>query len=518
VEDDTNPDSTPTVINTDGRLIVGYSSALTIAGITPPIQVQGSSNNTSAISSANWGTSATGQPQYLFLKSKSGTIGTQGIVASGDYLGQITWAGDDGVASIPASSIRSEVDGTPGVNDMPGRLIFNTTADGASSTTERMRIDSVGAVGIGATANVGSTLAIRKNITGATTSYGVLLFATISSDVTSTASMFQSFPSTQAAAFTLSGLNHFYANQNTIGATSAVTNQYGFNAETSLTGATNNYGFYSNIAAAANRWNFYAAGTAANLFSGVSQFSVGTAALPAITQISDLNTGFFFPAADTLGFTTGGSERMRIDSTGAVGIGGSPNTGVGVVNYTFGTTTTAYGTHTRSTIPATATSIANIFHTWLSTAANGGTPYTLAQVNHYNTQQVTINADSTITEQKGYVVSSGLTAATNNYGFHTGLAAAANRWNFYAAGTARNYMAADLTVNGATAIPAGGTAGAGLMVSTTANFGVFFGSGAPTLSAAKGSLYLRSDGSTVNDRMYVNTNGSTTWTSVVTSA
>jgi hypothetical protein len=67
-----------------------------------------------------------------------------------------------------------------------------------------------------------------------------------------------------------------------------------------------------------------------------------------------------------------------------------------------------------------------------------------------------------------------------------------------------------------TAIPAGGTAGAGYTFSSTANFGVFFGSGAPTLSAAQGSLYLRSDGSTTNNRMYVNTNGTTGWTAVTT--
>ena len=69
-----------------------------------------------------------------------------------------------------------------------------------------------------------------------------------------------------------------------------------------------------------------------------------------------------------------------------------------------------------------------------------------------------------------------------------------------------------------TAVPAGGTAGAGLKMSSTSNLGVFFGSGAPTLAAAKGSLYLRTDGSTTNDRMYVNTNGSTTWTAVTTAA
>lgn len=70
----------------------------------------------------------------------------------------------------------------------------------------------------------------------------------------------------------------------------------------------------------------------------------------------------------------------------------------------------------------------------------------------------------------------------------------------------------------ATAIPAGGTAGAGYVLSSATNFGVFFGSGAPTLSAAKGSLYLRSDGTTTNDRMYVNTDGATAWTAVITAS
>lgn len=69
-----------------------------------------------------------------------------------------------------------------------------------------------------------------------------------------------------------------------------------------------------------------------------------------------------------------------------------------------------------------------------------------------------------------------------------------------------------------TAIPAGGTAGTGYLLSSTSNFGMFFGSGAPTLSAAKGSLYLRSDGSTTNDRAYINTNGTTTWTALTTAA
>jgi len=75
-----------------------------------------------------------------------------------------------------------------------------------------------------------------------------------------------------------------------------------------------------------------------------------------------------------------------------------------------------------------------------------------------------------------------------------------------------------VTAYNATAIPAGGTAGVGYKFSSTSNFGVFFGSGAPTLSAAKGSLYLRSDGSGVSDRAYINTDASATWTPITTSA
>lgn len=74
------------------------------------------------------------------------------------------------------------------------------------------------------------------------------------------------------------------------------------------------------------------------------------------------------------------------------------------------------------------------------------------------------------------------------------------------------------TLQGSTAIPAGGATTDGILLSSTSSFGIFFGSGAPTLSAAQGSIYLRSDGSSTSTRLYVNTNGSTTWTNVTTAA
>jgi hypothetical protein len=64
----------------------------------------------------------------------------------------------------------------------------------------------------------------------------------------------------------------------------------------------------------------------------------------------------------------------------------------------------------------------------------------------------------------------------------------------------------------ATAPPASGSNTVGIRLSSTANLGIYFGSGAPTFSAAQGSIYLRTDGSSTSTRLYVNTNGTTGWT------
>ena len=74
-----------------------------------------------------------------------------------------------------------------------------------------------------------------------------------------------------------------------------------------------------------------------------------------------------------------------------------------------------------------------------------------------------------------------------------------------------------VTALSGSALTAGGAA-AFVGTNTAASMGIYFGSGAPTVAAAKGSLYLRSDGSGTSDRAYINTNGSTTWTALTTVA
>jgi hypothetical protein len=178
------------LIDSSGRLLVGHSTSQTIGGGHSGIQVNGSHVEIAAARHSN---NASG-PYFSLGKSRSGSSPGATVVQDGDALGYIQFAGADGtdIDSL-AASIGVRVDGTPGSNDMPGRLMFNTTADGATSPTERMRIDSSGNVIVGGdTAGFQSKLTTGAGssdeaitILSGTSSTGSLYFAdgTAASDV-----------------------------------------------------------------------------------------------------------------------------------------------------------------------------------------------------------------------------------------------------------------------------------------------------------------------------------------------
>ena len=70
--------------------------------------------------------------------------GTPTILQNGDTVGAILFAAGDGTdMRTKSAQILSQVDGEPGSNDMPGRLVFSTTADGGGLTpTERVCVPS----------------------------------------------------------------------------------------------------------------------------------------------------------------------------------------------------------------------------------------------------------------------------------------------------------------------------------------------------------------------------------------
>jgi hypothetical protein len=87
-------------------------------------------------------TTATGAAILTLARSRGTTAGSYTVVSSGDSLGRLSFQGADGTDFVGAAEISAQVDDTPGANDMPGRLVFSVTADGAASPTEALRISN----------------------------------------------------------------------------------------------------------------------------------------------------------------------------------------------------------------------------------------------------------------------------------------------------------------------------------------------------------------------------------------
>jgi hypothetical protein len=141
-------------LDTSGRLLVGTSSARgNFSGTdTPQFQVEGTTFNTATISVTS--ASSLGGGNIELAGTGTGTVGNTGTVSNNGYLGSIHFLGGDGTNLRKGAAIDCQVDGTPGANDMPGRLVFSTTADGASSPTERMRITNNGDTAVISPGNV----------------------------------------------------------------------------------------------------------------------------------------------------------------------------------------------------------------------------------------------------------------------------------------------------------------------------------------------------------------------------
>jgi hypothetical protein len=273
--------------------------------------------------------------------------GTSGQALITDGSGVLSWSSAaSGDVYGPASATDNAVaryDGTT------GKIIQNSAVTIADTTGDMAGVGTLtlnSTLGVKTAASAEYNILVGGNLTGGANSGGLRFQSQIQSDVTSNARGIISIPSTAAAAFTIGNLEHFFAGQGSLGAGSAISNQYGYRAASSLTGATNNYGFFGDIASGTGRWNFYAAGTADNYFAG--NVGIGTttplAALNVTGQIridgntTDPNNGapYLFQqsgigwvlASTNVTLNTGGSgtrvERMRIASSGTISLGAAP--------------------------------------------------------------------------------------------------------------------------------------------------------------------------------------------------
>jgi len=132
--EDVASDTTPFLVDASGRVVIGNTSVITGSSL----------ENHGLTDNFKFSVNAVGQSVRFFKSRGTPSAPWTTPVVSGDNLGVLDFYGADGTTVILGARITATVDGTPGANDMPGRLVFSTTADGASSPTERMRIDSGG--------------------------------------------------------------------------------------------------------------------------------------------------------------------------------------------------------------------------------------------------------------------------------------------------------------------------------------------------------------------------------------
>jgi hypothetical protein len=130
-------------LDSSGRFLVGTSSARTIfenGAASARVQVEGTDNSTSRLTVIRNG----GGGGITLAGTAGASVGSIDAVANNATLGEIAFAGSDGTDFVNAANISAHVDGTPGADDMPGRIVFSTTADGSASPTERARLSSTG--------------------------------------------------------------------------------------------------------------------------------------------------------------------------------------------------------------------------------------------------------------------------------------------------------------------------------------------------------------------------------------
>jgi hypothetical protein len=129
-------------VDSAGRLLVGTSANRT-GGI---FQIETADSGLGRIHTVTNNAANTISAVWKFIKSRGSSVGASTSVISGDDLGTITFAGTDGTNTVDGAYIGAQVDAavTTNGNEMPTRLVFSTTADGATWPTERMRIGNSG--------------------------------------------------------------------------------------------------------------------------------------------------------------------------------------------------------------------------------------------------------------------------------------------------------------------------------------------------------------------------------------
>jgi hypothetical protein len=137
-------------LDASGRVLVGTSTARTDltsqlgTGTNGLVQIESTSNSAASNGLQIIGNSANGWGGLINLAHNGGSQGSNTLSGNNTIGGAINFLGNDGGGFHTAATIECRFDGAPASNSMPGKLSFFTTASGATSPTERMRISKNG--------------------------------------------------------------------------------------------------------------------------------------------------------------------------------------------------------------------------------------------------------------------------------------------------------------------------------------------------------------------------------------
>jgi len=351
-------------INNAGYVGIGTSSpdvALSIEGLTQAV---------SSISSTRYFNDQYSS-EFLFKKSRSGTVGVNAAVSLNDTLGMISFKGADGTTYANSARILATVTDTITSGIIPGSLAFQT-ANASGTLTTRLTLDHLGNIigagqfeGItGSASSPSFSFSVDTNTGMFRPAEDILAISTGGIErlrvnnngkvriggVTEYTSLSLSFlggqdgitiqnhdsASTQANIFLRRSKGTTFTDFTAVAAgdSLAAINMQGSDGTGFTTGArisaiVNSAGTVSSTSMPldiifATCPNGSITATTRMTVTSEGQILIngtGTAGAPSLCAGNDSNTGIFVPAADTWAVATNGSERVRIDSTGKLGIG-----------------------------------------------------------------------------------------------------------------------------------------------------------------------------------------------------
>lgn len=416
-------------LNTSAGVIVGHTTSLTADfGVIPLLQVVGTGAAANmglfAFSNDVSGAAVTGQ------KSRNTTKGSHTIVGSSDQLLVLMGEGSDGTDFETASYILLAVDGTPGNNDMPGKIELYTTPDGSVSPTLRWVIDNGGTLKPGAdgTYDIGTTALGVNNVhldTGA-----VLNFENANYTLTHSSGLLTASGPFSATEFQISGtalaldhLSDVYAIYDAGTTSNMIVGRASAAALTS--GAVQNL-FVGELAGA----------TAANSTSATDgNTAVGFRALDALTS----GTANIALGGDALGALTSGGNNTAVGGASTITTGNFNLSIKGGGVATVGSSNIAVGLNSLNTNAAKSNNIAIGINAMVvaNNSASGGNTFNIAIGN--SALQAAGTAANNTGVQNVVVGMSSMTASTDgsdNTGIgHTALTAVTTGDNNVAVGS-----------------------------------------------------------------------------------